>query len=209
MALYVERKWGLLAGLSGHMEPDPNHPYWYVNQTERGYFANYLARGETEKALLVFYSNLFYGLSHDTYQTCERIDIRDGNYAPFQPNASGNGRTLDMLRRMVVDEQEPNVIWLLRGCPRRWFAPGQSILVRDAPTCFGKLSLRTDADANRVTVGIDSPDREAPGQINLVIRHPQRITPRSVTVNGRRTTANGETIPLLASRGHLRVVCDY
>jgi len=206
---YVERKWGLLAGLSGHMEPDPSHPYWYVNQTERGYFANYLARGETEKALLVLYSNLFYGLSHDTYQTCERIDVRDGNYAPFQPNASGNGRMIDMLRRMVVDEQEPKVLWLLRGCPHRWFAPGQSIVVRDAPTYFGKLALRTEATTNRITVEIDSPDREPPSQVNLVVRHPQRPAPRSVTVNGKPTAADGETIALPAPRGHLRVVCDY
>ncbi len=209
MVQYVERKWGMLAGLSGHMEPDPVHPYWYVNQTERGYFANYLARGEIEKALLVFYSNLYYGLSHDAYQTCERIDVRDGNYAPFQPNASGNGRLIDMIRRMVIDEQEPGALWLLRGCPRRWFAPGQSIVVSDAPTYFGRLALRTDATANRVTVDIDAPDREPPRQMNLVVRHPQRLTPRTVTVNGKPVTANGETIALPWPKGHLHIVCDY
>jgi hypothetical protein len=209
MVQYIERRWGLLAGLSGHMEADANHPYWYVNQTERTFFAGYLARGEIEKALLVFYSNLYYALSHDTYQTCERIDTRDGNYAPFQPNASGNGRILEMLRRMVIDEQEPGVLWLLRGCPRRWFAPGQSILVRDAPTYFGKLSLCSRATAHHITLEIDAPDREPPRRVNLVVRHPMRGAPRFVTVNGKRTAADGETIALLAPRGHLRVVCDY
>jgi Concanavalin A-like lectin/glucanases superfamily len=209
MVQYVERKWGMLAGLSGHMDPDPSHPYWYVNQTERGYFANYLARGEIEKALLVFYSNLFYGLSHDTYQTCERIDVRDGNYAPFQPNASGNGRMIEMIRRMIVDEEEPGVLWLLRGCPRRWFAPGQVIAVSDAPTHFGKLALRTETTGGTIVAEIDAPDREPPRRMNVVLRDPERRPRRSVTVNGKPARVTGETVTLRAPRGHLRVVCDY
>jgi len=209
MVQYVERKWGVLAGLSGHMDPDPSHPFWYVNQTERGYFANYLARGEIEKALLVFYSNLYYGLTHDTYETCERIDVRNGNYAPFQPNASGNGRMIEMIRRMVVDEQEPGVLWLLRGCPRRWFAPGERIVVSDAPTYFGRLALRTQATGRRITVEIEPPDREPPETLNVVVRHPERLTPRRVTVNGKAATPEGDTVSIPAPRGHLRVVCEY
>ncbi len=86
---------------------------------------NHLARGEHEKALLVFYTNLVYSMSQDCYQTVERIKLDQPNFSPFQQNASGNGRIIEMCRRMVIDEQDADTLWLLRGCPRRWFAPGR------------------------------------------------------------------------------------
>ena len=88
--------------------------------------------------------------------------MSDANYAPFQPNASGNGRLLDMLRRMVIDDQEPGALWLLRGCPRRWFAPGQSIVVEDAPTFSGKMALRTEATDDTVVIDVEPPAAAPP-----------------------------------------------
>ncbi|NIA14290.1 MAG: hypothetical protein GWP08_09420, partial [Nitrospiraceae bacterium] len=155
MVQYMQRHFGTLMGIIGPMDqyqkPEEKSLYWYVNSGERGLFKNYLARGEVEKALLLFYSTLVYGLSHDCYQTVERIHVWDPNYAPFQPNASGNGRLLDMMKRMVIDEQEPGVLWLLRGCPRRWFAEGQEISVEDAPTLYGKMGLKTSVTGNALT----------------------------------------------------------
>jgi hypothetical protein len=162
MVTYLRAHYGMLMGITGNMkgqEHGDRPGEWYVNSSERGFFKNYLARGETEKALLFFYSTLVYGLSHDCYQTVERILVSDPNFAPFQPNASGNGRLLDMMRRMVIDEQDPGKLWLLRGCPRRWFADGQSIDVKDAPTYFGKMSFHMAASGKTIRVDIDAPCR--------------------------------------------------
>jgi hypothetical protein len=213
MFQYLQQTWGTLAGLTNRMdepkELGKKNPFWYVNSSERGYFQNFLARGETEKALLVFYSNMAYGMSQDCFQTVERIHTSNANYAPFQPNASGNGRMLDMFKRMVIDEQEAGVLWLLRGCPRRWFEPGQSISVEDAPTYHGQMAVRTQASENRVTIDIVPPDRQPPPELRLVVRHPSRKPATRITVNGVGAHAEDETIVIAEPAGPIVVVCDY
>ncbi|MCC6697158.1 MAG: hypothetical protein IT365_16135 [Candidatus Hydrogenedentes bacterium] len=213
MFQYLQHTWGTLAGLTNRMdepkELGKKNPFWYVNSCERGYFQNFLARGETEKALLIFYSNMAYGLSQDCFQTVERIHVSDANYSPFQPNASGNGRMLDMFKRMVIDEQGPGVLWLLRGCPRRWFAPGQSIVVEDAPTYYGPMALRTLASENRVTIDIVPPAGPPLPELRLVVRHPGKQPATRITVNGAEVSAENETIVIKEPAGPLAIVCDY
>ena len=205
MIEYTRRKYGLLMGLTEHIRGSE----WYPNQTERAYYKCFLARGEIEKSLLVFYSNLVYGRSNDTYQTVERFHTDNPNHSPLQPNASGNGRMLDMMRRMMIDEQDPDTIWLLRGCPRRWFAKGQSIVVKKARTRYGEMSLRTESDGSAVTIDIESPSWEPPKEIRLVVRHPSRKAIAKATVNGRAVTAEAETVVLRRPTGHLQVICRY
>ncbi len=213
MFAYLERTWGTLMGLTNRMdepkELGKRNPFWYVNSSERGYFQNLLARDEIEKALLILYSNLAYGLSQDCYQTVERIHVSNANYSPFQPNASGNGRLIDMLRRMVIDEQDPDVLWLLRGCPRRWFDPGQSIVVTNAPTYYGVMALRSQATEKTVTIDIDPPRGDQPVELRLVVRLPQRALPAKVTVNGLETRMDRETVLLGKVNGHQQVVVRY
>jgi hypothetical protein len=208
MVEYTKRKRGILMGLAEHYSGGSE---WYPNQTERGYFKSYLARNEIEKALLVFYSNLAYGMSQDTCQTCERLHVDDPNFAPLQPNASGNGRIIDMLRRMIIDEQDADggTLWLLRGCPRRWFAPGQSIIVRNAPTLFGEMAVRTKSDGRRIMVDLKCPNRQTPREIRLVLRHPDRTPIALATANGKAVAVDGETIVLRETHGRQRVVCTY
>jgi hypothetical protein len=185
------------------------NPFWYVICSERGYFQNLLARGEIEKALLIIYSNLAYGVSQDCYQTVERIHVSDANYAPFQPDASGNGRLLDMIRRMVIDDQDPGVIWLLRGCPRRWFAAGQTILVEDAPTYAGTMALRTRAEEGAIVIDIDPPEGNPPAELRVVLRHPREKPPAEITVNGVENYLDNGTVVLMEARGHQQVVCRF
>ena len=63
------------------------------------------------------------------------------------------------MRRMVIDEQDEaqGVLWLLRACPRRWFAPGKSVSAIDAPTLFGKMAVKTAVTGNAIVIDIDSP----------------------------------------------------
>lgn len=207
MVEYVKRTWGMFMGLHNFFG---GYEY-YINQVERSYYLAYLGRGEYEKALLTFYSNLVYSMSGDCYQTAERMYVTTPNLAPFQPNLSGNGRILDMMRRMVIDEQDADngVLWLLRGCPRRWFAQGKSIVVQNAPTLFGKMALATTSTRNTITIDIDCPDRQPVSQLKLLVRHPDNRTMLGVTVNGSTVSHSGETITIAGAQGHLRVVCSY
>lgn len=208
MVEYTQQKFGILMGMPEHFSGGSE---WYINQTEWGYYKNYLERGEVEKSLLTFFSNLVYGMSIDTYQTVERFHMDDPNFSPLQPNASGNGRILDMLRRMVIDDQDADkgILWLLRGCPRRWFAKGKSIVAKDAVTPFGKMALSTKSDGKTITVNIDVSEKEIPAEIRLVLRHPDNLLITSASVNGRPVKVDGDTVILPKSGGHLQVICRY
>jgi hypothetical protein len=209
MEAYVDRTYGRLLGICGRM--GPGSEFWYVNQSDDCYYNVYLARGQLEKALLVFNSALAYGLSNDTYQAVERIDAGDPNYCPLQPNASANGRYIEMMRRMVIDEQDADegILWLLRGCPRQWFAVGESVVVESAPTLFGVMSLRMSASGNETVVDITCPDRRPPGEMRLALRHPRHESPKSVTVDGEPVACKDETVSIQGKSGRIRVVCAY
>jgi hypothetical protein len=218
MLAMMQRKWGTLGGLVEHFSAaedqsavDKTSPFYYCNQAEMTYFRNYLARGEFEKAQLVFYTNLVYGMSPDLYQTVERVNINDSNYSPFQPNASGNGRVLDMMRRMVIDEQDEDqgMLWLLRGCPRRWFAPGKTVLVADAPTLFGKMAVRMACTKDAITIDIDPPADRPLKQLHVALRHPSRQKAKQVTINGANAAIQEEVLTVPAPSGHLHIVAEF
>ncbi len=216
----VQRKWGVLGGLMCHFNytenidqwnVPPDSPFWYVLAADVYWHRDFLARGEFEKALLVFYSSLVYGMSEDCHETVERVNVADSNYAPFQPNSSGNGLVLTMLRRMMIDEQDEakGTLWLLRGCPRRWFAPGKSIYIADAPTLFGKMALRTTSTERDITIDIDPPPDPALKQLRVAVRHPASRKPAKITINGSPAVLEGEILTLPSPFGRLRIVAEY
>jgi hypothetical protein len=152
-----------------------------------------------------------YAMSEDMFETVERVNTADSNFSPFQPNSSGNGLVLTMLRRIVIDEQDEarGTLWLLRGCPRRWFAPGKSISVSDAPTVFGKMALRTTCMDRTITIDIDAPQDASLRQLCVAVRHPTRKEPKKLTVNGASTTITNEIVTVQTPSGHLRIVAEY
>ena len=221
MLAMVQRHHGTLGGLMACMGDDSDPrlraananalQHWYCNATESTYYRGFLARGESEKALLVFYTNLLYGMSEDLYQTVERVNTTDSDFAPYQPNASGNARILQMMRRMVIDEQDEakGMLWLLRGCPRRWFAAGKSVVVADAPTLFGKMAMHTTSTTDAITIDIDPPADRPLRQLCVVMRHPDRQKPREITLNGANIAIHGEVLTIPAPVGHLRIVARF
>ena len=210
---YIQAKWGMLLGMVGSMDesesPDKRNPFWYVNNPERGLFQNYLARGETEKALLMFYSPLVYGLSHDCYQTVERIHVSNPNFAPFQPNASGNGRLLDMMRRLFVDDQEPGVLHLLRGCPRRWFKSNTSFGMERVPTAYGPVTVHVRVEDARITTTVDAPRGHPVDEMRVALRLPEGRTTATVTLNGVAARLQDETLVIPNPAGQLEIVCTF
>jgi hypothetical protein len=216
----VQRRWGTLGGLMCHfnlMESidewnvPKESPFWYVLAGDACWHKDFLARGELEKSLLVLYSSLVYAMSEDMFETVERVNVADSNFAPFQPNSSGNGLVLTMLRRIVIDEQDEakGTLWLLRGCPRRWFAAGKSVEVRDAPTVFGKIAFKTTCTDRTTTLDIDAPTDPALKRLCIAVRHPQKRNPTKVTVNGANAELKGEILTIPAPAARLRIVVEY
>jgi hypothetical protein len=216
----VQRRWGTLGGLMCHFNFQESidewnvpkeSPFWYVLAGDACWHKDFLARGEYEKALLVLYSSLVYAMSEDMFETVERVNTAESNFAPFQPNSSGNGLVLTMLRRIVIDEQDEakGTLWLLRGCPRRWFAPGKPLGFSHAPTVFGKTALHTTCTDRAITIEIDSPKDSALKQLCVAVRHPDRKIPIRVTVNGEDATIENEIVTVKSPSGLLSIVAEY
>ncbi|HOL50029.1 MAG TPA: hypothetical protein PLW07_05570, partial [bacterium] len=84
-------------GLLGSYASDPwaGHT-WYVSFSDLCWFEGWLKRGEKEKAFETMWAQVRYGMS-EHYYMLERFADNDPSFCPWQPNASANGRLIQML----------------------------------------------------------------------------------------------------------------
>ncbi len=68
---------------------------------------------------------------------------------------------------------------------RSWLLPGRVIEVKDAPTHFGNMSYRMEAEQESrvIRVRISPPTRTAPREILVHVRHPSKARIQSLKVN--------------------------
>ena len=204
-------------GLMGYI-PDQNpqlHGEYYMVTGEDPYHYALTARGEVEKALLVFYSTLAYGVDHETLGAVERFDLYDRRYAPFFIDSSGSMRICDMIRRTLLFERN-RTLEILPVAPRRWLESGKQIEVKGAVTRFGSVdfSVNSHANAGRITVDLhlhnERPDQLR--QIVLRIPNPNRAPIRSAEVNGsafKDFNAAEETITLSPGVSDYKIAVQY
>lgn len=69
---------------------------WYTTVSELPWFSAWLRRGEFDKAEETFQALMKYAISEE-FQVSERYADNDPAFAPWQPNASGNGRVVMMM----------------------------------------------------------------------------------------------------------------
>lgn len=128
----------------------------------------YLRLGEWKKAFAVAQIALRYGMTQDTHQAQERFRLSDPTFCPWQPNASGNGRILDMLRKSFYFEHAGTVT-LLGGIPFAWLRRYGQITLSNLHTPQGIVNLETsmqDDDRCAIRLRADSP-RALPRQLRL------------------------------------------
>ncbi|MBI3693277.1 MAG: hypothetical protein HY238_00340 [Acidobacteria bacterium] len=106
-----------------------------------------------------------------------------------EPLSAGPGMALQLLRmalvRETIESSPPDGLRLLDGVPAHWFEPGQRIVVRDAPTFFGRISLETEAGAGSVRARVVRSSDFNARQVILRLAHPSGRPVRQVTVNGK------------------------
>lgn len=141
---YMEQRGGLLLGLD-RFGDGVDAAYTY------GYALTQLERGNVKKFLLTLYSMLAYGMSRGTYSAVEVTHIAQGVNALTLPHTYSNTQLLRMLRMMLVRKEGDNLL-LASGTPRAWLACGKPVVVRRAPTFFGKVSLSLASNEMRHTV---------------------------------------------------------
>jgi hypothetical protein len=78
--------------------PSDLHPgyIWYVTISEIAWFYVALANGERDRARELLYALYEYGMTEEFYML-ERYASNDPAYAPWSPNASANGRLINMM----------------------------------------------------------------------------------------------------------------
>jgi hypothetical protein len=104
-----------LAAAGGHVD------LYYVTNMERAWHRLWLQRGERDKAIAFFYMTMAYAVSRDLHLAAERFCPQLQWLLPWQPNASGCARILDMILTslcFMVDD----TCHLLYGVPDAWFA---------------------------------------------------------------------------------------
>ncbi|MBN1488648.1 MAG: hypothetical protein JXA69_01920 [Phycisphaerae bacterium] len=200
----IEKRAGLIAGVC-EFERGIDHAYTY------GYLTTAMKRGEERKTLLGFWSFLAFGMTRDTYSPVEVTNIRTGHNHYTLPHLYSCTDQLRLVRDMLLHEQD-DTLWLGRGIPRAWLAPGKHVAVNDAPTEFGNMSYRIDAEADdTMRIHIDPPQRRMPMEVCLRLRHPQKRSIASVTATPSvAVEVSGDTLrlPDLHTPVDLEVRCD-
>lgn len=103
---YFRRRGCMRNGLTGLMndglifqghnaDPWAGHT-WYTSSGDKNWFLTWLKRGEREKARQTLEAQLYYGMTA-AYYLMERYADNDPYWVPWCPNASANGRLLQML----------------------------------------------------------------------------------------------------------------
>ena len=143
-----------------------------------------LRRDEPERAIAAFYGKLAQGMTRDTFLSAEGTGLRPldefGRAMYLPPTCSGNALFLWPLRSMLVQDYdldntgEPKILRLLFATPRRWLEDGKEIIVENAPTAFGEVSIRVKSRLSQgeVLAEIEAPRRNAPDKTLLRIRVP-------------------------------------
>ena len=189
--------------------------YWgsYTNLPKISHISDiYLRQDDIENFLRYFFNNamLVVGKNGKFWEHAHPEQYADCT----TPDCGTAGWFVLNFRNMLLTEDK-DVLWIAKGTPRAWLEQGEQIAVTDAPTAFGDLSytITSDVDHDRICVEIDVPSREAIGQINLRLRHPDAATIQSVKITSGTGTAtiaeDGETVIITGAKGQISIEVWY
>jgi hypothetical protein len=140
--------------------PNVIHPYLSSYTTMAS-----LVRGEHEQFAEEFYWYLLHSSASHAFPEGVFFKRRYA-WSETIPHVLGAANFAFMLRHALVHERGDE-LHLLLGAPDWWLAEGQEILVENAPTHFGPMSLRVRGSAKGVQVKLDPPRRSPPGRVVL------------------------------------------
>ncbi|MEN6606606.1 MAG: hypothetical protein ABFD60_05155, partial [Bryobacteraceae bacterium] len=143
----------------------------------------YLRRGEARAAIRHLYNN-FVSCYYPTVNvfTEEYRQWRSPS-GPFY-KVPDEAKFVHRLRDMIVTEYN-NDLLLAVAIPERWLAPGQDLVVNDAPTHYGSTSFTLRGDVSEVRGTVELPQRNPYRDAWLTVRVPggRRLGP--VLINGK------------------------
>ncbi len=127
----------------------------YVSTGELGMSLFYMQNREWKKAWCAATTLLRFGMSHDLYLTQERYSLTNPAYTPWQPNASGNGRQLELFMDALYYEISSDEILLFGGIAPFEFLNRKHFGINGLYTSFGTLVM--DCRDGRLTLEWSKP----------------------------------------------------
>jgi hypothetical protein len=143
------------------------------------YAIDTLRRDDSDRALVSFYGMLAQGFTRNTFICGEGCDLAPvdagGRFFYCPPNSAANAHFLSMLRYLLVQDWDwdvdgrPDTLRLAFATPKRWLEDGKVIKVENAPTAFGRVSVKLESrlSAGEVIANVDLPQRNKPGKTLL------------------------------------------
>jgi hypothetical protein len=214
MLAHGSRLLGLARAGAYSLYRDPRFPTSGTDQVYGLESARFLAAEDRpDQLVLSLYGHLAAGMTRGTYVAGEAATVAPvpGEYYRkmfLPPNAGANAAFLETLRLMLIHETAGG-LELAYATPRAWLRPGRRIVVRNAPTSFGRVSYSLSAGEHSVHVSLAAP---ATPTLRLRLRLPAGERLASITLDGRpfkrfdRTTG---TINLSGHRGRLALEARY
>jgi hypothetical protein len=219
---YLETHGGLCMGMtrSGGQEfnfwtgPDRVNPLYGTR-----YALDVLRRDDPERALVCLYGMLAQGFTRNTLVAGEGSTLapvdEGGRFFYCPPNSAGNAHFLTMLRNLLIqdwdvdDDGQPETLRLLFATSRRWLADGKKIVVENAPTAFGLVSLRVESKLadGHITITARLPTRNPARHTLLRARVPDGWCITGAAIGDRKLTPDDRgTVDLGGPSGQVQVV---
>jgi len=153
------------------------HPYLSLFVTN-----SHLVRGEQDKAVDGLYAFLLHSTSTQGFPEGVYYRKREA-WSDTIPHLWAAALYVTTLRDMLVRE-EGRDLHLLSAVPPAWLEPGKTVSLADAPTRFGKISLRVEARKDVLLVYFSRPERTDPDRLFIHIPPDFEVTEISRCGNG-------------------------
>lgn len=150
--------------------------------------------------LLFYYSHALHMHTRGTWTAFECVDIdRDrANFTGYCPPAQ---MTIPTVTKWMLVFEEPinEELWLCKAAPRKWLADGESIVVKDSPTRFGKVSMVIQSHIGNGYVDILADIPQGKQSTIIRLRLPGNDKIKEVLLEGQKTdriAIEGENLKL-------------
>ncbi|WP_153799011.1 hypothetical protein [Foetidibacter luteolus] len=149
----------------------------YVQQAN-----TYLQRDEVPAIIRSFYSLMACGFAHEQFTSLEHRWAWGQYYGP----PSTDGAWFEIYRNMLLSERGDDTLFICQAIPRPWLQKGKQVLVKDAPSRFGKISVKVDGVnvAGEIKANVKLSDSRRPQELIIRLRHPEGKQIKTVSVNG-------------------------
>jgi hypothetical protein len=152
-----------------------NKPMLHYWQTQNNSHNNLIRGGDDDQRLVVedLYAQLLHTTAahapaeYGTYPWSSR-DIEGAYIHDILPDGPASGKTVELIRNMIVREYHQD-LFLLRAVSPNWFTAGKVIEAQRLPTEFGPLDFRVKADSKGWTVDLGHDFWQQPERVILTI----------------------------------------